>query len=410
MQSQPNAVAPPSTDAAKYKRDPRRRWPVKGARGISYRLNARLERSYVVFHEGGFHPAGARLEDARELQAELKRAKRRGEKLPVRQSEIPTFAALAERWYEAKSARRRTSTCGYYRSALDLVLLPRFGKAAITSVDADECARLIRDLGTEGLHALDRKRPRRPLGRSSIVNYLKPLHGVFKLAIRQGYIKSNPLDVLNDDERPRQDDRTPMHEWTSAEIRSLLEASEALAARPESRYDYTPLLRLCVTIGLRLGEALGLRWEDFSKDEGTLQVRRQWTKFGEYGPTKTSSSVRKLKLPSDLREELIALRLRSGFSQDDHPVFAARSGRPLGHRNVTQRGFEPARDLAGLPGSLTFHDLRHSCASRLLAKGEPAANVAKYLGHANPAITLSIYAHVHDPGRADDRLAAAAAL
>jgi integrase len=46
-------------------------------------------------------------------------------------------------------------------------------------------------------------------------------------------------------------------------------------------------------------------------------------------------------------------------------VFASLSGTPLGHRNVLRRGFEPARDAAGLPSSLTLHDLRHAAASRL---------------------------------------------
>src|SRR4051812_37289068 len=69
------------------------------------------------------------------------------------------------------------------------------------------------------------------------------------------------------------------------------------------------------------------------------------------------------------KDELVALRLRSSHSSDDAPTFASNRGTPLLHRNVPRCGFEPARDLAGLLASLTFHDLRHATASRLSRAG-----------------------------------------
>ena len=79
------------------------------------------------------------------------------------------------------------------------------------------------------------------------------------------------------------------------------------------------------------------------------------------------------------------LRMASRFSADEDPIFAARSGKPLGHRNVTRRGFEAARANAGLPDSLTFHDLRHAAASRMIDAGldaVPAADLtAPFGGH-----------------------------
>jgi integrase len=175
--------------------------------------------------------------------------------------------------------------------------------------------------------------------------------------------------------------------------------------KPESRYDYTLLLRVVATLGLRCGEALGLRWEDFDKDGGFLHIRRQWTRYHEYGPTKTPAGVRRLALPADLRDELIALRLRSSYSQDEHPIFASQKGTPLGHRNVTRRGFEPARDLAGLPDSITLHDLRDAVASRLISVGgvDPVT-LATFLGHEDPNVTLKVYAKLYDRRRTDETL------
>jgi integrase len=156
------------------------------------------------------------------------------------------------------------------------------------------------------------------------------------------------------------------------------------------------------TLGPRVGEVLGLQWIDFDKDGGYLHVRRQWTRFGEYATTKTPAALRRIPLPADLRDELIELRLRSRFSTDEDPIFVSRSGTPLGHRNVTRRGFEPARDLAGLPESLTFHDLRHAAASRLIDAGLDPVTVAAVLGHEDASVTLKVYAARFNRQRKDD--------
>jgi integrase len=369
-------------------------------RGISYRERADGTRTYAVFFQGGYVSAGTTETEARAKQSELLGRKARGERVVV--NDRTTFAELAESWYEAKAPRLRKRTADYYRSALDLVLLPRFGKSRVAAIDADAVSRLVRDLERHGLHALDACRKPRPLGRSSIENYLKPLQGVLSLAVRRRLIPANPFDHLTTDDRPKRGEKSLEHEWTAEEVAALLDASVHLARKPESRYDYTLLLRVVATLGLRCGEVLGLRWEDFDKAGGFLHVRRQWTRYHEYGPTKTPAGVRRLALPADLRDELIARRLRSNHSQDGHPIFASHRGTPLGHRNVTRRGFEPARDLAGLPDSITFHDLRDAVASRLISAGLDPVTLATILGHEDPNVTLKVYAKLYDRRRTDE--------
>jgi integrase len=102
----------------------------------------------------------------------------------------------------------------------------------------------------------------------------------------------------------------------------------------------------------------------------------------------------RLDLPEDARKLLLDLRVSSRFSLDEHPVFASREGTPFGHRNVTRRGFEPARDLAGL--DVSFHNLRHAAASRLIQEGHSDAYVADQLGHEDTTITRRVYVHVFD--------------
>jgi integrase len=87
------------------------------------------------------------------------------------------------------------------------------------------------------------------------------------------------------------------------------------------------------------------------------------------------------------------------FSKEGDYVFTTRTGTPFSQRNVTKRGLEKAADAVGLnrPGErLHSHDLRHTCASMLIREGADVVFVARQLGHANPAITLRVYAHLFD--------------
>lgn len=322
------------------------------------------------------------------------------------------FAEFAESWLDGR-VKVQPRTRAYNRPALDLVLIPRFGRCRLAAIDADAIVKLTRDLEREGLHALDQERPVRGLSASSVSNYLKPLRGILALAVRRRLLASNPFDVLLPDDRPLRAEAAPAFVWSTEAVDALLAAAERIAQRNTSKADYTPLLRLTATLGLRLGEVLGLQWQDFDKaaddGAGVLHVRRQWLAAGTYGPPKTSKAVRSIPLPPDVSDELIALRLASSSSLDDDPVFGSVTGSPLGHRNVARRGFEAARDEAKLPESLTFHDLRHAAASRLIRAGLDPVTVAAVLGHADATTTLRVYGHLWDRGRTATAVRAALA-
>ena len=189
--------------------------------------------------------------------------------------------------------------------------------------------------------------------------------------------------------------------WSDEEMDALIEASERLAKLPQARYDYSPLLRLALFTGLRLGELLGLQWKDIDLHEGELHVRRQWTRLGEYALTKSNAGIRRVPLSVDVVKFLTALKLTSPFSGDEDPVFASKSGKPLGHRNVTRRGSEPAIKEAGIEG-VSIHDLRHAFASRMISRGVELVALASLMGHEDARITLSRYAHVYDKRRTDE--------
>jgi integrase len=103
------------------------------------------------------------------------------------------------------------------------------------------------------------------------------------------------------------------------------------------------------------------------------------------------------------------LKLHSDHSGDEDPVFASTEGTPLGHRNVTRRGFEPAITRAGIE-KVTFHDMRHAFASRMIARGIEPVTLAKLMGHEDIRETLNTYTDLWDRARTDEAVRQAMAL
>jgi integrase len=89
-------------------------------------------------------------------------------------------------------------------------------------------------------------------------------------------------------------------------------------------------------------------------------------------------------------------RLASPFSGDCDLLFCSDKGRTVGHRNLTGRGLTKAATRDGLAG-VSFHVLRHTFTSILIDQGHDVVFVSRQLGHANPSITLKVYAHLLMP-------------
>ena len=147
---------------------------------------------------------------------------------------------------------------------------------------------------------------------------------------------------------------------------------------------------LAATCGLRQGEVLALRYEDIDFDKGTLRVCRTVWKNRVY-PPKTRNSIRTLKLPEIALEALIRHRQRNGGSGW---LFATRNGNPVDASNFIHRPWKRVLRKANLPETTRFHSLRHGAVSIMLNRGVPVPVVSRYVGHANPAITMQVYAHV----------------
>jgi integrase len=371
-------------------------------RGVSYReLGDGTRKYYVTLTVKGkttYVPAGTSEKEALAKQAELRHRTAKGEKIVTNVK--TTFGELAETWLASKT-RIGARTRRNYRDALDLVHLPRFGDWRVASVDADAIAKLIRDLEREGLHAIDPKRPVRPLSSWAISNDLKPLAQTLDLAVRRGLIPSNPYRTLVADERPRKTEPKPAFEWSDEQIEALLTAAKKLAQRKDARYDYEPLLRTATHCGLRAGELTGLCWRHIDLDKAVLTVEQQFTQIGTIEPPKTKAGIRRVPLTPEMVSFFRTLKLASKFSKEEDFVFSSANGTPLQHSNVGRRGFKPARNLAGLPEALRLHDLRHAFASRCAARGVPVNVLSEVMGHADIGITLRTYTHLYGRDQAE---------
>jgi integrase len=219
------------------------------------------------------------------------------------------------------------------------------------------------------------------------------IHSALGDAVRDGLILSNPLDAVKS---PRER-ATKQKTLSPSQVRDLLESVDAVES-PQS----IALVTLIASTGLRIGEALGLRWEDLDLTTGDVHIRRNLAelsgKFHETDP-KTEASRRTVTLPRRAVAKLRAHRAALGAVPLGRAiVFHDRRGGWLRRSNLLRRMWHPLLIEAELP-QVGWHALRHAHATALLTAGEPVTDVSERLGHNNPAVTLRIYAHAI-PGRA----------
>lgn len=221
------------------------------------------------------------------------------------------------------------------------------------------------------------------------------LSSSLKQAIKWRMLTHNPASAVD----------LPRHERKEMRAFSPEEAGRFLAAASGDRYGV--LFAFALTTGMRPEEYLSLQWKDLDLKTGITSVQRTliWRRKGGgwcFGEPKTPRSRRTIPLPASVVRALAAHRrhqaeerLKAGSNYTQHDlVFATSEGGPLMLRNLTRRHFKPILKRAGLPDSIRLYDLRHSCATLLLAAEENPKVVSERLGHASIVLTLDTYSHV----------------
>jgi integrase len=304
--------------------------------------------------------------------------------------EVPTFQAFASDWFTKQTVEggRRGNGLSNAGKAdlqwrLNNHLLNRFGSKRLDEITVEDIDRFRTDKSREG-----------KLSASSINKLLTTLATILEVAVEYGHIERNPAKGR----RRRLASLEPRRTWIDRadHIVALLEGTGELDNRASVRRGQRrALIATLIFAGLRIGEALALRWRDVDLARGTITVRQ----------AKTDAGVRTVYILPALRDELDDYRARLDPAPEAL-VFGSATGAKQGATNVRRRILAKAVEKANehlanerlepLPVGLTPHSLRRTFASLLFAVGETPPYVMAQLGHVDPKVTLGIYAKVMD--------------
>ncbi len=299
------------------------------------------------------------------------------------------FTEASEAWWDAHHWRIRPATQNAYGAGLKH-LRKHFGPQRLSRITPAEVAGYIAAKQAEGLKGW------------TIRGHLTVLGSVFNYAARYlGHREPNPVALLERRERPSIEDEKPKRILSSDELARLIEAVPV---------QHRLLFQLAAETGMRIAEVLGLTWQDVNYTEGTITVAAQLDRHGKRVPLlKTRRSRRVLEATPGLMRELRERALRSGSADPHGLVFATAHGTGHDHRNIGGRVLAAAVKRAGLGAvevggevvlrAPSFHDLRHTHASALIAQGWDIEEVSARLGHANVGVTQHEYVHAFDAAR-----------
>jgi integrase len=340
--------------------------------GVMFRLDAKGNRRYQIRYRDSngrdiFKTVEGNEKDALRQRNQILERMHKGERV-VRSN--MTVKELGEE-YLRQTTQLKDSTITDYGYALDHWVYPKLGHLKVSSVTVNEIADFIAEM-------------RQEFTANTIRNCLKPLSGMFRVAVRRGLVAQNPVHALDRQERP-QGTVKRMRILSSDEIKQLLAVS-AEGYRHRNREGhlgqrisgaYGLLFTTAIFTGLRRSELLALDWTDVDLDRSELHVRAG----------KTAAATRTVVLP-DFLVQALARESLCRVNENSGKLF------PFSERNVG-RALDAALERAGIE-HVRFHDLRHTYASILISLGCELTYISQQIGHKSPATTLKVYAHLFD--------------
>lgn len=311
-------------------------------------------------------------------------------------TERQTVAQFLDRWLETNiQPHRRLRTAASYAQIARLYLKPHLGKLQLAKLPPEHVQAMLNSLLARGGEG------GKPLSPRTVQYVRAVLRHALNQALRWGYVSRNVAMLVE----------VPRVEKRSATLLNPEQGQRLLAAVAGHRLE--ALYHVALLMGLREGEVLGVRWIDIDFTAHTLRVEQTVQCLNgkiTLARPKTTSSKRVLPLPNKVERVLArhAERQEEERQHDDWEdyglVFPSERGTPLEPRNLV-RHFKGVLQRAGLP-DVRFHDLRHSCATMLIAQGVHPRTVMEILGHSQISVTMNTYGHVMP----ETQRAAAAAL
>jgi integrase len=246
------------------------------------------------------------------------------------------------------------------------------------------------------------RKAERPLSPTSINKTITRLGQILEVAVERELIEKNPVRVNPRNRKVKASRPDRVYLDRTEQIEALLDAAGYMDrhARSNGQIARRALLATLTFAGLRISEALDLRWRDVDLAGARLRVRQ----------SKTDAGVRYIDLLPVLHDELATLKARAGKVDLSSPVFPSAAGTRQDRNRVRNRVLIPAvkradeqlqaAGAASLPEGLTLHALRRTFISVLIGLGKDPAYVMAQAGHTDPAITIGIYSK---PMRPEDQ-------
>ena len=297
------------------------------------------------------------------------------------------FSEYLKQWLEVVKVRVKIATFCSYQDMVLNTIAPYFEKKKITLRDLE--ARHIQQFYTEKL---------KTVSANSVIHYHAVIYQSLKYAMKTDMV---PQNVAMKVDRPRKEQYQPTF-LDADEMQELFKVVKGTRLE-------LPVL-VAAFYGLRRGEVLGLKWDAIDFQRGTLTIKRTVTEVRLDGKTeiieqesaKTKSSLRTLPLVGSFKDYFMEVKQAQEVNKSvcgncynydyDRYVFVDELGERMKPDYLTNY-FPTYIQRHGIR-KMRFHDLRHSCASLLLANGVPLKQIQEWLGHSDFSTTANIYAHL----------------
>ena len=330
-------------------------------------------------------------EKGNKRKAEAELAKLRAEFEPPKEvgdlSSDMLFADYLLEWLEIAKGRLAVATYSSYAAMIKKPIGPYFRQRNLT----------LRELEARHLQMFYSEMFRK-VKPNTVIHYHAIIHSALKYAVKTDMLIQNVADKVD---RPRKNSFQPVF-LSAEEMQKMFEALRGTKLE-------LPVL-VAAFYGFRRGEVLGLKWDAIDFERGTISVIRTVTTITldgkqteiEQQSAKTKSSLRTLPLIGSFREYFLQVKEAQELNKQicgncynhkyDGFVFVDELGERM-RANYLTSAFPKFLESHGLR-RMRFHDLRHSCASLLLANGVPLKHIQEWLGHSDFTTTANIYAHL----------------
>jgi integrase len=294
-------------------------------------------------------------------------------------AQIPTIGLVASHFRDVElnesNTRRSWSTKTNYQDMLNLYILPRWEQDRMLDIEAVAVEKWLETL----TYKTKAEKPLANPTRQRIRNVFSVL---FTHAQRYKFVPMghNPIKLVRQSGKRSQ-------------IPDILTASEINGLWMESAVRERAAISIEYGNGLRISEAIGLKWSDIDFDNGTASVTRGVVK-GHIGEVKTEVSKKLVPLHRLQLEDLLAWRAVAPYPKDDDWVFAShrsKGRKPYYPDMMLKRHIRVTAGKLGITKKIGWHSFRRTYASLLKASGEDVKIVQELLRHANPRTTMELY-------------------